>query len=185
MIVTYVAAESEALDVVREIQHGGRKAVALRLDVRETQTFDTFAVVDELVAVHLKGPFFLTQKLLPVVSDGGAIVNVSTGLTRYAYPGFAAYSAVKSGLDTLTSVLAVELGSRRINVNAVAPGGIVTDFGGGVMRDPSLQQAVAADTPLGRVGEPADVADVIAVLLAPETRWITGQRIEVTGGYRL
>ncbi|MDF3822592.1 SDR family oxidoreductase [Leptospira sp. 96542] len=145
----------------------------------------TEAAFDALVGVHFKGPFFLTQKLLPVLADGGRVVNVSTGLTRYAFPGVAVYSAVKSALEVLTRALALELGPRRINVNAVAPGGIATDFGGGAMRGESLQKLVVADTPLGRVGEPEDVAGVIAALLGPDTRWITGQRIEVTGGYRL
>ena len=140
---------------------------------------------DELVAVHFKGPFFLTQKLLPLIADGGRIVNVSTGLARYVYPGFSAYAAVKGAVEVLTRALAVELGPRRIAVNVVAPGGIVTDFGGGAMRDPELQKGVAAETPLGRVGEPEDVAGVVAALLGPEGRWINGQRIEITGGYRL
>lgn len=95
------------------------------------------------------------------------------------------YAAVRGALEVLTRALAVELGPRRISVNAAAPGGIATDFCGGAMRDPELQKAVVADTPLGRVGEPEDVAGVIASLLAPDTRWVTGQRIEVTGGYRL
>ncbi|WP_164015057.1 SDR family NAD(P)-dependent oxidoreductase [Pyxidicoccus trucidator] len=143
------------------------------------------AAFDTLVDVHFKGPFFLTQKLLPVLADGGRIVNVSTGLTRYAVSGVAVYSAVKSALEVLTRALALELGPRRINVNAVAPGGIATDFGGGLMRDEQFQKVVAGETPLGRVGEPEDVADVIASLLSKDTRWITGQRVEVTGGYRL
>jgi NAD(P)-dependent dehydrogenase (short-subunit alcohol dehydrogenase family) len=120
-----------------------------------------------------------------LLADGGRIVNVSTGVTRYTYPGVSVYAAAKSALEAVTRALAVELGPRRIAVNAVAPGGILTDFGGGYLRDAQLQKAVVADTPLGRVGVPEDVADVIASLLAPETRWVTGQRIEVTGGYRL
>lgn len=143
------------------------------------------ATFDALVGVHFKGPFFLTQKLLPVIADGGRIVNVSTGLTRYAFPGVSVYAAVKSALESLTRSLALELGPRRIAVNSVAPGGIVTDFGGGSMRDAQLQKAVIADTSLGRMGEPEDVAGVIASLLSPDTRWINGQRVEVTGGYRL
>ncbi|NVJ20774.1 SDR family oxidoreductase [Myxococcus sp. AM011] len=143
------------------------------------------ATFDELVDVHFKGPFFLTQKLLPLMVDGGRIVNMSTGLARYVYPGFSVYAAVKGAVEVLTRALAVELGPRRIAVNVVAPGGIVTDFGGGVMQDPALQKVVAAETPLGRMGQPDDVAGVIAMLLAPETGWVTGQRIEVTGGYRL
>lgn len=222
VIVTYVSREQEANEVVQAIREKGRKAVALRLDVGQAATFDTFAAdvrralrevwsretfdflvnnagiggyspfaetseaaFDALVAVHFKGPFFLTQKLLPLLADGGRIINVSTGLARYVYPGFSTYAAVKGALEVLTRALAVELGPRRITVNAVAPGGIVTDFGGGGMRDPNLQKMVVAETPLGRVGEPEDVAGVIASLLAPETGWITGQRIEVTGGYRL
>lgn len=148
-----------------------------------TQT--TEAVFDELVAVHFKGPFFLTQKLLPLLADGGRIVNMSTGLARYALPGLSVYGAVKGAIEVITRVLAVELGPRRIAVNVVAPGGVATDFGGGVMRDPELQKTVAAETPLGRLGEPEDVAGAVAMLLAPESRWITGQRVEVTGGYRL
>lgn len=145
----------------------------------------TESMFDSLVAVHFKGPFFLTQKLLPLLADGGRIVNMSTGLARYTYPGVSVYAAVKGAIDVITRSLAVELGPRRITVNAVAPGGIATGIGGGAMQDPQLQKAVAAETPLGRMGEPDDVAGVIAMLLAPETRWITGQRIEVTGGYRL
>lgn len=222
LILTYLSAEQDAHDVVRAVQARGRRAVALRLDVGKSSTFDAFAadvrdqlrrvwerdsfdflvnnagvggftpfeqaseaVFDELVAVHFKGPFFLTQKLLPLLADGGRIVNLSTGLARYVYPGLSVYSAVKAAVEVLTRVLAVELGPRRIAVNVVAPGGIATDFGGGVMRDPALQKTVAAETPLGRLGEPEDVAGVVAMLLAPETRFVTGQRIEVTGGYRL
>ncbi|MFY2559463.1 SDR family NAD(P)-dependent oxidoreductase [Corallococcus terminator] len=143
------------------------------------------ATFDELVAVHFKGTFFLTQKLLPLLVDGGRIINMSTGLARYVYPGFSTYAAVKGAVEVLTRALAVELGPRRITVNVVAPGGIATDFGGGAMHDPSLQKVVAAETPLGRVGQPDDVAGVIATLLSPETGWVTGQRIEITGGYRL
>ena len=145
----------------------------------------TEATFDEVVGAHFKGPFFLTQKLLPLLADGGRIVNVSTGVTRYTFPGVSVYAAAKSALETLTRVLAVELGPRRIAVNAVAPGGILTDFAGGYLRDPQFQKAVVGDTPLGRVGEPEDVADVIASLLSRDTRWVTGQRAEVTGGYRL
>lgn len=140
---------------------------------------------DELVNVHFKGPYFLIQRLLPLFADGGRIINSSSGLSRYVYPGFSAYAAVKGALDVLTRTLAVELGPRHITINAVAPGGIATDFGGGAMRDPSLQSAVAADTPLGRVGEPEDVAAIVAGLLGPDGRFVTGQRVEVTGGYRL
>lgn len=152
--------------------------------------FSTFAeateeMFDELVGVHFKGPFFLTQKLLPLLTDGGRIVNISTGLTRYVFPGLSVYASVKGAIEVLTRALAVELGPRRITVNAVAPGGIVTDFGGGVMRNADLQKTVIAETPLGRIGEPEDIAGVVALLLSPETGWLTGQRLEATGGYKL
>ena len=148
-------------------------------------TEQTEVAFDALFDAHFKGPYFLTQKLLPWIADGGRIVNLSTGLTRYVVPGVSVYAAAKAAIESLTRYLAVELGPRRITVNVVAPGGIATDFGGGVMRDETLQRQVAADTPLGRVGEPDDVAGVIAALVGAEGRWINGQRIEVTGGYRL
>ncbi|MBL8956199.1 MAG: SDR family oxidoreductase [Myxococcaceae bacterium] len=140
---------------------------------------------DALFAANVKGPFFLTQKLLPLLADGGRIVNVSTGLTRYTLAGLSVYAATKGALEVLTRSLAVELGPRRISVNTVAPGGIVTDFGGGAMKDPALQKTVAAETPLGRIGVPEDIAGIVASLLSPDTAWVTGQRIEATGGYRL
>lgn len=145
----------------------------------------TEATFDSLVAVHMKGPLFLTQALLPLLADGGRIVTVTTGLTRYHHAGTAVYSAVKSATEVISRHLAVELGPRGITVNSVAPGGIATDFGGGLLRAEAVQRAVAAETPLGRMGQPEDVADVIATLLSPAARWISGQRIEVTGGYRL
>lgn len=143
------------------------------------------AAFDAAVAANFKGPFFLTQKLLSRLSDGGRIVHVSSGVTRYAYPGLSVYAATKAATETFARVLAVELGPRRITVNVVAPGGIETDFAGGVMRDPDLQKTVIAETPLGRIGQPEDVAGIVAMLVAPESGWITGQRIEATGGYRL
>lgn len=143
----------------------------------------TEAQLDEQLAVHFKSTFFLTQQLLPMI--GSRIVNMSTGLARYTYPGSSAYAAAKGAVEVLTRYLAKELGPRGIAVNVIAPGGIETDFGGGVMRDPELQKFVAAQTALGRVGVPEDIGGVVAMLLAPENRWITGQRIEVTGGYAL
>jgi NAD(P)-dependent dehydrogenase (short-subunit alcohol dehydrogenase family) len=145
----------------------------------------TEADFDALMAVHVKGPFFLSQKLLPLVADGGRLVLLSSGLSRYAMAGLSVYSAAKAAVDALARSLAVELGARRISINAVAPGGVLTDFGGGVMQDPALQRQVIADTPLGRLAQPDDIAGIIATLVAPETAWITGQRIEATGGYRL
>jgi NAD(P)-dependent dehydrogenase (short-subunit alcohol dehydrogenase family) len=145
----------------------------------------TEAAFDELLGTHLKGTFFLSQALVPLLADGGRILNMSSGLARYAYPGQSAYAIMKGGIEVLTRYMAVELGSRRISVNAIAPGGVETDFGGGVMRDPNLKEMVAAQTALGRVAQPEDVAGVAAALLAPDTAWLTGQRIEVTGGFRL
>ncbi|MBX3188576.1 MAG: SDR family oxidoreductase [Labilithrix sp.] len=145
----------------------------------------TEAQLVEQFEIHLKGTFLLSQRLLPLIADGGRIVNVTTGLTRYTYPGQSAYAAMKAGVDVLTRYMAAELGSRRIAVNAVAPGGIETDFGGGALRDRALQEIVASQTALGRIGVPDDIGGVVAMLLAPESRWITGQRIEVTGGYSL
>jgi NAD(P)-dependent dehydrogenase (short-subunit alcohol dehydrogenase family) len=138
---------------------------------------------DELMRVHLKGPFFLTQKLLPLLADGARIVNVSTGLTRFSFPGYAAYAAMKGGLEVLTRYWAKELGERRISVNTLAPGAIETDFGGGVVRDnKELNRMIAGMTSLGRVGLPDDIGGAVAALLAPEAGWITAQRIEASGG---
>jgi NAD(P)-dependent dehydrogenase (short-subunit alcohol dehydrogenase family) len=135
--------------------------------------------------IHLKGTFFLTQALLPLLADGGRIVNVSTRLTTHTYPGQATYAIMKAGVETLTRYLARELGPRGIAVNALAPGGVATEFGNGLLLDPKLQAAVAADTALGRMGQPDDVGAAIVSLLSPETGWITGERIEITGGYQI
>lgn len=138
---------------------------------------------DTLLNIHLKGPFFLTQTLLPLLADGGRILNVSTGLTRFALPGYAAYAAMKGGVEVLSHYLAKELGPRGIAVNVLAPGAIETDFGGGAVRDnPALNDFVASQTALGRVGQPDDIGDVIAALLSPDSRWINAQRIEASGG---
>jgi NAD(P)-dependent dehydrogenase (short-subunit alcohol dehydrogenase family) len=146
----------------------------------------TEAQFDALVGVHLKGPFFLTQALLPLMADGGRILNVSSGLARFTYPGYAAYSAMKGAVEVLTRYQAKELGTRGITVNTLAPGAIATDFGGGRVRDDAeLNKAVAAQTALGRVGEPDDVGAAVALLLSPGGRWINGQRIEVSGGQGL
>lgn len=138
---------------------------------------------DELMNTHFKGTFFLTQRLLPLLKDGGGILNVSTGLARFTVPGFAAYAAMKGGVEVLTRYMAKELGPRQISVNTLAPGAIETDFGGGAVRDnPEMNRAVAAQTALGRVGLPDDIGAAVAMLLAPESHWITGQRIEASGG---
>ncbi|KCZ84732.1 short-chain dehydrogenase/reductase SDR [Hyphomonas adhaerens MHS-3] len=158
------------------VNNAGHGDMALIADTTEAQ-------FDALVDVHFKGVFFLTQALLPLIADGGRIVNLSSGLTRVAAPGFAAYSAVKGAVEVLSVYLAKEVGSRGIAVNTVAPGAIETDFLGGAVRDtPDLNRTFAEMTALGRVGVPDDIGPMIASLLAPDNRWINAQRIEVSGG---
>jgi NAD(P)-dependent dehydrogenase (short-subunit alcohol dehydrogenase family) len=138
---------------------------------------------DHLMNIHVKGVFFLTQKLLPLINDGGRIVNLSTGLTRIILPGYAAYASMKGAMETLTKYMAKELGARQIAVNIVAPGAIETDFGGGAARDNlELNQYLASQTALGRVGLPDDIGGAIAALLSPDNQWVNAQRIEVSGG---
>lgn len=138
---------------------------------------------DALFDVHVKGVFFLTQALLPVLADGGRVINLSSGLTRVSVAGFSAYSTAKGAIETLTVYMAKELGGRGITVNAVAPGAIETDFLGGAVRDiADLNQQFADMTALGRVGVPDDIGPMIASLLAIDNRWVTAQRIEVSGG---
>lgn len=143
----------------------------------------TEADFDGLVNVHLKGVFFLTQRLLPLIVDGGRILTLSSGLTRFSLPGYAAYAAMKGAIDTLTGYLAKELGPRGISVNAIAPGAIETDFGGGAVRDNAeLNGFVASMTAMGRAGLPDDIGAAIASILTSESNWVTGQRIEASGG---
>jgi NAD(P)-dependent dehydrogenase (short-subunit alcohol dehydrogenase family) len=143
----------------------------------------TVAQFDALFDVHVKGVFFLTQALLPVLADGGRIVNLSSGLTRASVVGFSAYSAAKGAVETLSVYMAKELGSRGIAVNTVAPGAIETDFLGGAVRDMAeLNKQFADMTALGRVGVPDDIGPMIASLLGADNRWVTAQRIEVSGG---
>jgi NAD(P)-dependent dehydrogenase (short-subunit alcohol dehydrogenase family) len=138
---------------------------------------------DALMNIHLKGPFFLTQKLLPFMKDGGRIVNISTGLARFTLPGYAAYAAMKGAIEVLTRYMAKELGARKITANVVAPGAIESDFAGGLVRDnQEVNKFIASQTALGRVGLPDDIGAAVASLLADDTRWINGQRIEVSGG---
>jgi len=141
------------------------------------------AAFDKLVDVHFKGVFFLTQKLLPLLADGGRIVNLSTGLTRVSAEGWSAYAAVKGAVEVLTVYMAKELGRCGISVNAVAPGAIETDFFGGAVRDtPAFNQFFAGMTALGRVGVADDIGPMIASLLSADNRWVNAQRIEVSGG---
>lgn len=143
----------------------------------------TEAQFDLLFDVHVKGVFFLTQSLLPILADGGRIVNFSSGLTRVSFPGFSAYSTAKGAVEVLSVYMAKELGNRGITVNTVAPGAIETDFLGGAVRDiPDYNKAFADMTALGRVGVPDDIGPMIASLLGEGNRWVTGQRIEVSGG---
>jgi NAD(P)-dependent dehydrogenase (short-subunit alcohol dehydrogenase family) len=146
----------------------------------------TEAQFDAIVNVHFKGVYFLTQKLLPLMNDGGRIVNISSGLARFALPGSSAYGAAKGAVEVLTRYLAKELGPRRITANVVAPGAIQTDFSGGMVRDnPEINKRVAEMTALGRAGVADDIGPMIAALLSDENRWVNGQRIEVSGGMGL
>lgn len=141
------------------------------------------AQFDELMNIQFKGPFFLTQRLLPLLADKGRILNVSSGLARFALPGYAAYAAMKGAMEVLTRYQAKELGGRGISVNIIAPGAIETDFGGGIVRDNAqVNQHIAAQTALGRVGLPDDIGDAIAALLSDDLRWMNAQRVEVSGG---
>jgi NAD(P)-dependent dehydrogenase (short-subunit alcohol dehydrogenase family) len=223
VILTYNNKREEAEGVVASIEKGGRKAVALQLDVSDTKSFAAFGEAvketlkqvwkrddfdflvnnagfgiyapftetteeqfDQLVNVHFKGTFFLTQTLLSLMVDGGRIINISSGLTRFSHPGNSVYGAVKGAIEVLTRYMAVELGQRGIVVNTVAPGAIATDFGGGIVRDnKEVNQFVASQIALGRVGQPEDIGGTVAALLSEETRWVNGQRIEVSGGMNL
>lgn len=138
---------------------------------------------DSLFNINVKGVFFLTQKLLPSINEGGHIVNISSGLARFTLPGYSAYASTKGAIEVLTRYLAKELGARQIRVNVVAPGAIETDFGGGAVRDnQELNSFIASQTALGRVGVPDDIGGAIASLLSEDNRWINGQRLEVSGG---
>ena len=212
VIVTYRGSLEQAEAVVADIRALGRKAIALPLDMAQTASFPAFAdslgsalasvwgratfdhlinnaghgefaplaetreaQFDGLFNVHVKGVFFLVQTLLPLLADGGRIVNFSSGLTRVSYPGFSAYAAAKAAVEML--------GGRGITVNTIAPGAIATDFGGGLVRDDAgVNAQFAAMTALGRVGVPEDIGPMIASLLRDDNRWVTAQRIEVSGG---
>ena len=141
------------------------------------------AQFDELMNIHLKGPFFLTQRLLSLLADGGRILNVSSGLVRFAMSGYSVYAAMKGAMEVLTRYQAKELGARGISVNIIAPGAIETDFRGGAVRDNiQINQYIASQTALGRVGLPDDIGDAIAALLSDDLRWMNAQRVEVSGG---
>jgi NAD(P)-dependent dehydrogenase (short-subunit alcohol dehydrogenase family) len=146
-----------------------------------TETF-----FDELLNIHFKGVYFLTQKMLPLMNDGGGIVNISSGLTRVSVPGSSVYASLKGAIEIFTRYLAKELGARGIKANTVAPGAILTDFGGGHLRnDEQLQKMVSSITALGRPGEAEDIGGVVAFLCSEDAGWVNGQRIEVSGGMAL
>ena len=222
VIFTYRSNETEAENLINEIEAMGRRAAGLHLDTGDIRSFDGFvaevmnklqrwgrnrfdflvnnagnslhkpfeqtteAEFDGIVNVHFKGVYFLTQKLLPLLNNGGRIINVSSGLARFSMPGTSAYGAAKGAVEVLTRYLAKELGPRAITVNVVAPGAVQTDFSGGAVRDnPEINKRVAEMTALGRAGVPDDIGPMIAVLLSDENRWVNGQRIEVSGGMAL
>jgi NAD(P)-dependent dehydrogenase (short-subunit alcohol dehydrogenase family) len=161
------------------VNNGGFSRGGLIADVTE-------ADVDDLFAVHFKGPLFLTQTLLPLIADGGSIVNLSSGLARFTFPQRAVYGSMKAAVEALTRYMAAELGPRGITANVIAPGAVATDFSGGMLRDnPAHQEAVAAQTALGRAAYADDIGPAIANLLREGNHWITGQRIEVSGGLHL
>lgn len=149
----------------------------------ESTTWEQF---DSMVNIHLKAVYFLTQKLLPVLTDGGSIVNISSGLARFSSAGYSAYAIMKAAVESLTRYQALELGGRGIRVNTVAPGAIETDFAGGFVRDnKELNSFIASGTALGRVGLPDDIGSVVAFLCSSDAKWVNAQRIEVSGGYHI
>lgn len=161
------------------INNAGNGLFANYIDATEEQ----FA---SLVATHLRGPIFLTQKLLPLVEDGGRILNVSSGFVRFTLPGYSAYAAVKAAVEVLTRYMAVELGSRQIRVNAIAPGAIATDFGGGAVRDnKDVHAYVAQGIALGRVGLPDDIGGAVAAILSDDMAWANGTTFDISGGQLL
>ena len=144
------------------------------------------AQFDAMMNEHVKGPYFLTQKLLPLMADGGRIINVSSGLARFSFPSRAPYAIMKGAIEVFTRYLAKELGSRGISANTLAPGAIATDFGGGNTRDnPQVQTMLSGQTALGRVGLPDDIGALAAAMLSDDFRWVNGQRIEASGGFML
>ena len=154
--------------------------------IHESFATTTEEQFDTLVKIQLKAPFFLTQKALSILADGGGIINISTGLARFSLPGYSAYAAMKGGIETLTKYQAKELGARGIRANVVAPGAIETDFGGGVVRDNAdVNKFSASQTALGRVGKPDDIGSVVAFLCTDDAKWVNAQRIEVSGGQSL
>lgn len=223
IVGTFHSNESEATNIVRQIEERGARATMLQLDTGDSAGFEAFASAlssglqqtfdrsdfdylvnnagiginapftetteeqfDQLINIHLKGPYFLTQKLLPLMTDGGRILNVSSGLARFTAPGYSAYAAAKGGVEVLTRYLAKELCARKITVNTIAPGVIETDFSGGMARDnPGVNKMLASTIALGRVGLPDDIGRAVAAMLSDGGGWINGERIEVSGGQNI
>ncbi|GIP26488.1 short-chain dehydrogenase [Paenibacillus sp. J23TS9] len=188
-ISSFEAFASQLNDVLKEkwnqdyfdflVNNAGFGVNALLADTTEEQ-------FDSLMNVHFKGVFFLTQRLISRIADNGRIVNISTGLTRFANEGYGAYAAMKGAIEVLTKYMAKEWGRRGIRVNAVAPGAIATDFGGGVVRDnQGVNDFIGSQTALGRVGEADDIGGVVASLCTDEMGWVNAQRIEASGGMYL
>jgi NAD(P)-dependent dehydrogenase (short-subunit alcohol dehydrogenase family) len=220
VLITYNSQQTDAENVVSEINQGGQKAAALQLNVGDLKSFAAFSdqlkevlqntfgtdhfdylvnnagiggytpiadvseeTFDELLNVHFKGVYFLTQKMLPLLNDGGGIVNISSGLTRVSVPNSSVYASLKGAVEVFTRYLAKELGAKGIRANTVAPGAVLTDFGGGHLRnDENLQKLVSSMTALGRPGVAEDIGGVVAFLCTEDARWVNGQRIEVSGG---
>ena len=169
--------ESEKFDYL--VNNGG---FATTSPIAET----TESAFDDLLNVHYKGVYFLTQKALPILNDNGGIVNITTGLTRFSYPGVSVYASVKAAVECLTRYMAKELGVRGINVNAVAPGAVATDFGGGGLKNSvQMQEHMKTITAIPRVALASDIGPVVAFLCTDEAKWINAQRIEVSGGMNI
>jgi len=220
IILTYHSNRDAALDVVKEIETLGQKAVAVQSDVRDIEKVESFSreiasildkefgrhtfdyllnnagtglhssieettteQLDDMLNTHVKGPFFLTQKLLPLIENGGHIINISSGLARFSFPGSAAYAMAKGAVEVMTRYMAKEFATKGIRVNTLAPGAIATDFRGGAIRDSEQAQAmVSSVTALGRVGEADDIGKIITAMFSEGFDWVTGQRVEASGG---
>jgi NAD(P)-dependent dehydrogenase (short-subunit alcohol dehydrogenase family) len=218
VILTYNSHSAQGDAVAKEINDGGGRAIAIKLDTADTASFDDFAyqvaavlekgwgrrnfdylvnnagiaqrslirdtteaIFDQLVNVNFKGVFFLTQKLIPLMADGGQVINISSGLARFAFPGVAVYGALKGAVEGLTRYFAREYADRKIRVNTVAPGAIDTEFGGG-KGDENQRRHIAEGTALGRLGNADDIGLFVAALLSDDSRFVNAQRIEVGGG---